>query len=158
MQLILASLYKSFFNRRASAAEQRSRCSPLGRVKKLELIVMSNLIGIYYWKNYLPAIRSISGGNFKASSSINWWCSWMVSWKCSNYYIQLGSIFNPEIFSWKIFSLQTSQADVCEVCKPCLWTWCHEALVFSSTAFFLQQWPQKGAVSVTECKMWSANP
>jgi hypothetical protein len=24
--------------------------------------------------------------------------------------------------------------------------------------FFLQQWPQKGAVSVTGCKMWSANP
>ncbi len=24
--------------------------------------------------------------------------------------------------------------------------------------FFLQQWPQKGAVSVTECKMLSANP
>jgi hypothetical protein len=25
-------------------------------------------------------------------------------------------------------------------------------------SFFLKQWPKKGAVSVTECKMWSANP
>ncbi len=27
-----------------------------------------------------------------------------------------------------------------------------------SSRFFLQQWPQKGAFSLTGCKMWSANP
>ncbi len=33
----------------------------------------------------------------------------------------------------ELISLQTSQADVCKVCEPCLWTVCHKALVFSST-------------------------
>jgi hypothetical protein len=52
----------------------------------------------------------------------------------------------------ELASLQTSQADVCRVCKPYLWAWCHQDLVF------LQQWPQKGVFSLTGCKMWPANP
>ncbi len=31
----------------------------------------------------------------------------------------------------ELATLQTSQADICKVCKPHLWTWCHHALVFS---------------------------
>jgi hypothetical protein len=33
----------------------------------------------------------------------------------------------------ELASLQTSRANVFKVCKPYLWTWCHQALVFSST-------------------------
>ncbi len=50
-------------------------------------------------------------------------------------------------------TLQTSQADVCKVCKPYLWTWCHQALVFF---FFLKQWPKKYPFSFTVNNMWSA--
>ncbi len=38
----------------------------------------------------------------------------------------------------ELSTLWTSQADVCKVCKPYLWTWCHQAFVF-----FFKQWPQK---------------
>jgi hypothetical protein len=63
-------------------------------------------------------------------------------------------------FSWtcyvsvltELVSLQTSQADVSKV----------TSLVYEPGAtklsFFLQQWPQEGAFSLTGCKMWSANP
>jgi hypothetical protein len=39
---------------------------------------------------------------------------------------------------------QTSQADVCKVCKPCLRTWCHQAGVF-----FLSSGPKNALLSLT---------
>ncbi len=48
------------------------------------------------------------------------------------HYIELATCCEYRDWWKSLNSVQMSQADVCKACRRSLWTWCHQALVFSS--------------------------